>query len=98
MQRKIYTSKLGDKFKLVHHVVWASKDAITLLQVVLSYLVIKKSRAEIVLELHVANERAREETGGYFGNYHPLPDWLTEKRSFAFNEMKRLNAKGGRLQ
>lgn len=89
-----YNSKINDKSKLVHHIGWASWDAVEVLSLALPYLVVKKERARIVLELWAFSEICRNEAGGYFGNGHPIPQALVDKREEAFALLKELNKRG----
>lgn len=80
--------------KVVHHVGWACNEAVAVLRLALPYLVIKRGRAELALHIFERGARAKRDAGGYFGNGHPLPDWLVAEREAAFAEMQRLNARG----
>jgi hypothetical protein len=89
-----YSSAMNERCKAVHHIGWASGDAIKLLSAVVPFLVAKQQQAEIVLRLWSLNECAKEEAGGYFGNHHPLPDWLIAAREQAFADVQALNKRG----
>lgn len=89
-----YRSRMNERCKNVYHIGWASSEAIEVLELILPYLITKKERAIIVIDLWNLNKRARDEAGGYFGHGHPIPDWLTEKRSEAFDQMAILNKRG----
>lgn len=89
-----YSVQSGDRFKLVHHVGWAVSDAIELLKAIRPFLVIKAGRADLVLELDRVNRETLAAEGGYFGNGHPIPPELVQRRQRAFDELKALNAKG----
>ena len=89
-----YHSKLHEGCKDVHHLAWASNEAIELLRMVRPYLVSKAQRADIVLRLSDENRKYLKLAGGYFGNGHPLPDELMEKRRVAFDLLQKLNKRG----
>ena len=83
--------------KEVAHVAWACGEAIVILRWIEPYLIVKRDRARLVLDLCDLNEKAREEAGGYFGNGHPIPDWLVAEREMAFERLQQLNARGVQL-
>jgi hypothetical protein len=89
-----YRSAMNERCKDVHHIGWASNDAIAVLREILPFLVAKRNQAEIVLSLWAANEWAKAEAGGYFGNGHPVPDWLMARREEAFAKVAALNVRG----
>lgn len=89
-----YVTRSNEKCKPVWHVSWAASEAIQVLREVEPYLVIKKDRARIAIDLWGANEKAKIDAGGYFGNGHPLPEWLVKYRLEAFEQVKALNARG----
>ena len=89
-----YTDQVSERRKPVAHIGWASNEAVLLLKAVLPYLVIKKPHAELVIELWAINESARWDAGGYFGNGHPIPDWLLYRRLDAKEKLAVLNKRG----
>lgn len=90
-----YTTQTNERCKVCRHIVWAANEAIDLLYAIYPYLVIKRDRARIVIELHEANEKAKAESGGYFGNGHPIPEPLVRKRRDAYASLIAANKKGG---
>lgn len=89
-----YVSKIHKKCKDVYHVAWASTEAVCILQELLPYLVCKKFRAEVAIQVWLENEHAVKNYGQPFGNYHPVPAYLSQFREQAFNFMKYANRKG----
>lgn len=75
------------KWKTGYHLCWGTKGSELVIRQILPYLIIKKERAELALEL-------RSTMGHYVGQGAKLPQDLMEKREGIFVEMKRLNLKG----
>lgn len=73
-------------------ITWKSNKAIALLGAILPYLTIKKSRAELMLELH---SKTLEALSGRqtFSNQGP-PEWLLQEREKAVAAMSEFNKKG----
>src|SRR6516165_10827668 len=69
-----------DGRKDVMHFAWACGDAIAILRWIAPLLIIKRDRAELVLDLYDLEVEARKEAGGRFGNGRPIPDWLMAER------------------
>jgi hypothetical protein len=84
-------------WKPVWHIQWSTSQAVELLKAIEPYLIIKRERAQLVIEIWELNRTARESGGGYFGNGHPVPEWLLSQRRSAFDRMKVLNRKGSGL-
>jgi len=91
---RLYTSYRNGSYKKVHHFGCACGEAIEFLRLILPYLIIKHKRAKLLLNYWAENEKARLDAGGYFGNHHPIPDWLMERRNAVAKELARLNQKG----
>jgi hypothetical protein len=89
-----YQSAANSKCRDVYHLSWASGDAIKILKLALPYLVVKKDRAILVLELHSFVAREKEKAGGYFGRGHPISETVVIARNNAFKRMHQLNARG----
>lgn len=85
---------VGGTEKPVWHLTWACQRGIDLLYETLPFLITKRARAHLVIETWETREQARADAGGYFGNGHPLPDWLVEQQEVAFDQLARMNRRG----
>lgn len=75
------------KWKIGYHLCWGTKSSESVIRQILPYLIIKKARAELALQL-------RSTMGHYVGQGGKLPQETIEKRESIFLEMKRLNLRG----
>ncbi len=89
-----YTSKMNSRCKDVFHVTWAAREAIAVLREVLDYLVIKRSRAEIVLDLFERTDKLKIESKKGFGKGYRLTPEIVELREAAFAKVALLNRRG----
>lgn len=89
-----YTNAMNERCKSCHHIGWASNQAIAVLEMVRPYLIIKAEQADVVLDMWRVSAEAKREAGGYFGNGHPVPDWLKDYRDDAFIAVQALNKRG----
>ncbi len=89
-----YTSAMNERCKPCHHITWAASKAVGILKLVYPFLVVKKDRAKIVIDLWDSTEKLRKESGGYWGNGHPIPEVITNLRDSSFKKLAILNKRG----
>lgn len=75
------------KWKTGYQLCWGTKSSEVVIRQILPYLIIKKERAELALQL-------RSTMGHFGGQGHRLPQEVIEKRENIFQRMKFLNLRG----